>query len=182
MLLRSTLEADAKDERELRTWLINEIGEADQLTLVDWVWENHRGNNDGITFVDALAAIVRQTGTHGRGFLNNLLDFAKKPKEIREAEQAILGWIKPRIEKAASVVLGHRGDAQVKREQFHELCSDLEAFIHRAYPLVHRATVKGAIVSAMSNTGTAFSLNVARLVKALTITDPLAATAPVSWA
>lgn len=177
MLLRCTTPKDAADEKELRQWLVDQIGEEDQRILTEWVWDNHNG---GVGYVDALAAIVRQTDEHGPQFLRNLLDFAKKPKEQREAEQELIEWMRPRVLDAVAIVRGHRGDEQVAKEEFHSLCYKLEEKLCNMFPGKHRATMKGAMLSAFKRAGGGFSFDAATLVKILQEPDPLASTAAAS--
>ncbi len=166
-------------ERELRSWLINAIGEEDQRVFVEWVWDNHRAS--GVSYVDALAAIVQETGERGPGFLHNLLDFAKKPKEVRELEQQIIAWANPKIRAAAAVVAGHRGDQDVARDQQQTFADEFVSFLRRLFPHTHRAAMHGAVVSTLKNENGAFTLDVAGLVKSLRMDDPLASNAKASW-
>lgn len=177
IILRATQPKDAEAERELRLWLRANLGETDAEELVAWVWESHR---NGVTYVDALAAIVRETGTRGKEFAYNLLEHARKPKEVREAEAELISWSKPRIEAAANKVRGHRGDPAVAREEFVNLCEELQEKLFKMFPLKHRATMKGAMQTGFQHTGGSFTLNVALLVKVLFMEDPLAATAAMS--
>jgi hypothetical protein len=79
-------------------------------------------------------------------------------------------------------VRGHRGDAEVARAEFIELVTALEEKLWDMFPGLHRATMKGAILSGFSHAGGSFSLNVAQLVRALMLKDPLASTAAMSRA
>jgi hypothetical protein len=168
--------SDDPREPQCRQRLIDILGQEDATVLVQWLWDRHRpGGNP--TFGQALAAITMQTDQHGPQFARNLLDFAKKPRHVAEAEMEIMAWIKPRIEAAAAKVAGHRGDPDVAKAEFDILCYGLNEKLWNMYPHKHRATMKGAIVSSFEHKGGAFSLNVASLVKALEMDDPLKATA-----
>lgn len=162
----------------MRQWFRDNFGAEDSTALIDWVWENHR---DGVRFVDALVVIARETSENGKGFAQNLIDLAKKPKATREAETEIVAWVTPRIEKAAAIVRGHRGDPSVARAEFDGLMLELEAKLRRMFPHVHRALMKGAMASSLRMLDGKFSVDVAALVKALQLPDPLAATARASW-
>jgi hypothetical protein len=178
MILRSTRPEDAVVEAEMRQWFRDNFGAEDSTALIDWVWENHR---DGVRFVDALVTIARETSENGKGFAQNLIDLAKKPRATREAETEIVAWVTPRIEKAAAIVRGHRGDPSVARAEFDGLMIELEAKLRRMFPDVHRALMKGAMASSLRMVDGKFSVDVAALVKALQLPDPLAATARASW-
>jgi hypothetical protein len=166
-------------ERELRKQLINYVGEQDQRVLVRWIWENHRAS--GLDYVDALSAIVQQTGEHGPSFVHNLLDFAKKSQEVREIEQQLLAWASPKLRAAATVVLGHRGDPYVAQEEFRQLGEQLEGFLRGLFPSAHRAAVRGAILMTLKHEGGGFTLDVASLVNTMHMEDPLASNAKASW-
>jgi hypothetical protein len=173
-LLYSKRPRDAKVEAEMRQWFRDNFGEVDAKTLIDWVWENHK---DGIRFVDALVEIGVETQKNGKQFVHNLLEVARKPKHVREAEIELLMWVKPRLEKAVATVLGHRGDPDVKRQEFDGFLHALEDKLWNMYPSKHRATMKGAILSAFHDSNGRVDLNIADLVKTLNLEDPLSATA-----
>lgn len=162
-----------------RRALENMLGEADADTLVRWLWENH-ANRLQPTFGQVLEAVTKQTMVKGPAFAHNLLDFAKKPEHVQEAELELMQWITPRINEAAVKVQGHRGDPDVARAEFDDLCYRLEEKLCRMWPGKHRATMKGAIICSFEHKNGAFSLNVAKLVKALNLRDPLEATAASS--
>lgn len=178
MILRSTRPEDAVVEAEMRQWFRDNFGADDSAALLEWVWENHR---DGVRFVDALVTIARETDENGKGFAQNLIDLAKKPRATREAETEIIAWVTPRIEKAAAIVRGHRGDLKVARAELDGLMIDLESKLRRMFPHVHRALMKGAMASSLRMVDGKFTVDVAALVKALQLPDPLAATARASW-
>lgn len=159
----------------MRQWFRDNFGEEDARALIEWLWD-HNGKS-GVRFVDALVHIARETETHGKGFVQNLLDVARKPKFVREAELEILAWAKPRLDKAAAIVLGHRGEERVRRDVFDEFLHGLEEKLREMYPGKHRATMKGAIVSAFCDVNGKAEFRVADLVKALNLEDPLAVTA-----
>jgi hypothetical protein len=178
MILRCTNENDARVEAEMRQWYRDNFGATDADALLSWVWENHR---DGVTFLDAIIAIARETEQQGKQFAHNLLEIAKKPKDVREAETEIVAWATPRLQAAANTIRGHRGDPRVAREELDGLMLALESKLRRMFPHVHRALMKGAMASALVKANGAISLDVAALVKALNMPDPLAATAKASW-
>lgn len=173
-ILRSTNPADARVEAEMRQWYIDNFGADDARTLIEWVWENHK---NGVRFVDALVEIAKETQVHGKQFVHNLLDVARKPKHVREAEVEILAWAKPRIEAAVARVIGHRASEKAKREEVNAFVEALQEKLWTMWPDKHRATMKGAVLSAFRDVDGRFELNVAALVKALNLEDPLAATA-----
>lgn len=173
-ILRSTNPAEARVEAEMRQWYVDNFGASDARTLLDWIWENHR---DGVRFVAALVEIAKQTQLHGKEFVHNLLDVARKPKAVREAEMEILAWAKPRIEAAVARVIGHRVSEDVKREEVNAFIEALQEKLWTMWPDKHRATMKGAVLSAFRDIDGRFELNVAALVKALNLEDPLAVTA-----
>ena len=166
-------------EPQCRQRLIDILGQEDATVLVTWLWERHHLGSSP-TFGEALAAITMQTDQHGHQFARNLLDVAKKPKHVSEAELEIMAWIKPRLEAAATKVQGHRGDPDVAKAEFDVLCYGLNEKLWNMYPDKHRATMKGAILTAFEHKGGAFSLNVAKLVQSLNLDDPLKATAAQS--
>jgi hypothetical protein len=174
-ILYSTNPDDARVEADMRQWYRDNFGEEDTRVLLDWLWD-HNGKN-GVRFVDALVHIAKETQIHGKQFVHNLLEVAKKPKHVREAEVEILAWAKPRLEKAAAVVMGHRGNPDVKRQEFDAFLHALEDKLWNMYPSKHRATMKGAILSAFQDVNGKTELRVSDLVKALNLEDPLAATA-----
>lgn len=165
-------------EPDARQKLINVLGTEDAEVLVQWIYENQGRNS--ISYIHALTHVAAEVDANGPGFARNLLDAAKKPKHIWEAERELLAWAMPRIEAACNVVRGHRGDPEVAKTEFDLLCYDLEEKLWNMFPHKHRATMKGAMISSFQHKGGSMSLNVAMLVKALNLDDPLAATAAQS--
>ncbi len=161
------------DPREpaLRQKLIDILGSVDAGTLIRWVRETHAAQE--ISFGDALALIVEQTEVQGLKFAHNLLEVAYKPRDVREAEMEIFGWAKPRIEKAAAVVLGHRGDQEVAKKEFADLCVGLMEKLHHLFPSKHEAVLRGAVVLAFTHKNGQFSLDTAALVKAVNTPMPM---------
>lgn len=174
MILLST------DPREpaARQKFIDVLGSDDAEVLVQWVYENQGRNS--VSYGQALAHIAAEIDVHGPGFAHNLLDAAKKPRHVWEAERELIAWATPRIEAACNVVRGHRGDADVAKKEFDQLCYGLEEKLWNMFPHKHRATMKGAIIGSFQHKGGSMALNVAMLVKALNLDDPLAATAAQS--
>ncbi len=166
-------------EPQCRQRLIDLLGQQDATDLVLWLWENHKDGKEP-TFGQALAAITMQTDQHGVQFARNLLDHARKPKHVREAEIEIMAFITPLIHEAAETVRRNGGLEKVGNEEFHLLCYKLLEKLWKMYPYKHRATMKGAILGAFQHRNGAFTLNVAALVKNLEGTDPLEATAAQS--
>jgi len=158
------------------TELLTRLGEEDGKTLINWLWETHRGRGN---YADILSAVVEHTLAEGPTFAQNLLTMAKKPKAISEAELEIMAFITPRINAAVNTVRGHRGDQKVAAQEFEQLCYALEEKLFRMFPAKHRATMKGAIISAFTHKG-GYTLDVAKLVQALFMEDPLASTAASS--
>jgi len=173
------LSSDPREPR-CRQVLTDLLGSADATDLVRWLWERHHAGS-APTFGDALAAVTEQTERNGLQFARNLLDVARKPKHVSEAECDVMAWVIPRIEEAAVTVQGHRGNPEVAREEFAALCWQLEEKLRRMFPDAHRASLRGAVVSSFVHQGGAFSLDVAALVRALHLPDPLAVTAKASW-
>lgn len=175
MILFSKNVEEARVEAEMRQWYRDNFGDTDANDLVNWLWE-HNGRND-VRFVDALVHIAKETSEQGPKFVHNLLDVIRKPAEVRDAELQILAFMKPRIDKAVTVIRGHRAAPEVVQEEFDKLMFDLEDLVKKMFPGKHRATRKGAMVASLQNVNGAVSLNVATLVKTLMGEDALAATA-----
>lgn len=178
-ILRSTTPHEADAERELRAFLINLLGPTDEQRLTQWLWEQHPGP----TYLEILAGLVRECSASGRGrafFDEGIFDLLNKPKERREAEIEIGVWARRELERSITVVRGHRGDPEVARAEFDRLCHALEEKLWSMFPRLHRATMKGSIVSAFTHEGGKYQLNIARLVESLMAQDPLAATAAAS--
>lgn len=167
----------SKDPREpaLRQKLIDLLGGEDAETLVQWVYENEGRNN--VRYCQALYVIVMGIETQGMGFAHNLLEAAKKPKHIWEAERQILGWLIPRLKEAGVVIQGHRDDPVAVDAEREKLIEGLLEMLWKMYPDKHRATMKGAVVGSFQRKGSEIGFNVAMLVKALNLEDPLWATA-----
>lgn len=179
-ILKAQTPSDAKDEKELREWLIKEIGEEDQRALVEWVWENHQGS--GVAYVDALTVIVKEAAARGvKAFLGNLIVMAKKPKEIRQLETEIHFWWGRRMKEAVDKIHQHKNDPAVARDVFFELQEKLQEKLRSMFPNVHRALMKGAMITAFTHLDGTLSLNVPGLVKALRVDDPLSVNAKASW-
>ena len=178
MLLRAS-ERDSLHELELRKWLVGELGEADEATLSSWIWERHQ--REPGEYVDVLAEIVRQGGARGKAFVGPLLDLARKPREVREAEIAIAQWVKPRLDHAVSVVRLHGGSQEAAEGEYKLFLDDLTAMLRGMYPLAHRATMTGALASSVKHGGGSFTVDAAKIVHCLGMPEPLAATAAGSW-
>ena len=163
--------SDDPREPVFRQRLVDMLGAEDARQLVGWVHETHR--SQGITFADALSIVLNGIDRQGLSFAHNLLEVAWKPRDVREAEMEILDWARPRIERAAATVLGHRGDAVVAKREFADLAVELMEKLHRLFPDSHEATLRGAVVLALKHEGGQFTLNVAELVTA--------ARTPVPW-
>lgn len=174
-ILYSTRPEDARVEAELRQWYRDNFGAEDARVLLEWLWD-HNGKS-GVRFVDALVHIARETQAHGKAFVYNLLDIAKKPKEVREAELEIIAWAKPRLERSAAQIQGHRGEESVKRAEMEAFIAALQEKLWKMWPGKHRATMKGAVLSSIVDRDGKVELRVADLVKALNMEDPLAVTA-----
>lgn len=175
--LYSTNQKDAKLEAELRQWLRDNFGEQDAKTLISWVWDNHK---NGVGFVEALASICAETELNGRKFVHNLLEVAQKPKLVRDAEMEIFAWAKPRIEEATAKIRACGGDPQAKRAEMDAFVFALEDKLYNMWPGKHRATMKGAILTAFKDLGGRLEFNTGLLVQTLNMEDPLAATASTS--
>lgn len=173
-ILYSTNPLDAKIEGEMRQWFRDNFGDDDAKTLIEWLWDNHR---DGVRFVEALSAIAVETEKNGLQFVHNLLDMARKPKLVRDAEMELIAWAKPRIEKATATIRGHRGSPESKKSEMDNFVFALEEKLYTMWPGKHRATMKGAILAAFRDVEGRLELNVATLVKTLNIEDPMSATA-----
>lgn len=178
MLLRATRNEEAEVEARALQRLKDRFGDVDTSTLAEWVWDRHR---DGVRYVEALSAIAAEVENQGEHIFHNLLDVAKKPKHIRDAEMDIFAWVKPRLEQASNTIRGHRGDPRVKEEVTRAFFAELENYLHRVWPR-HRATTRGAIFSAFRDEGGRLSFNVAELVRVLDMEDPLSATADTAGA
>ena len=178
MILRGPqTESDA--ELEIRKWLQNELGVADELALSGWLWENH--GRSGVAYVDALAEVARAIHAKGKPFAHALLEIAKKPKDRREAETEILHFMSPRLQKATSTVRGHRGDPKVAEQEFNELQAELMWKLRAMYNNSASFT-RGAILSAFVHREGAFELVIAKLVEQMCQEDPLQTNAAASWA
>lgn len=174
MFLKATNPKDAKDEQELRQWLINNIGPEDEKIVVEFLWDKYRGSQ----YVDMLADLVRETGLNNREAINAIIEFGKKSPIRREAEQEILRWMAPRVHQAVLDVKGQQLSAE---SAFTDLCWALEEKLRNMFPHIHRATMKGAMISGFRHENGQYHLNVAHLVETLFNPDPLAMTASVSW-
>jgi hypothetical protein len=180
LILRSSDSKSAHDERECRQWLINLIGVEDERVLSEWVFERHHGS--GVTYVQALAAIVDETDQRGRGFINNLIEHAKKPKPQRQAEEELLEYFN-RLEQQAFVALrGNRATPESARAEFDKMCELLQEKLRKMFPDVSRSKMKGALVTAFNHVDGKFIFNASRVVSFLmNEPDPLAVNAKASW-
>lgn len=174
------LRTNDPNEKKFRTILANILGDEDEADLTRWVWENEKGS--GVGFVRALAAMAEQSQFRGPQFAKNCLEFARKPKEVREAEKELLEWFNVHAARAITVVKEHNGDRHVADDQFNMLCYGLQEKLREMWPNKHRATVKGAMLSAFTHASGTFQFEVARLVKVMMEKDPLEVTARTSWA
>lgn len=165
------LSDDPREPRN-RQRLIDLLGAEDAGVLVRWVHETHRAQ--GIAFGDALQTIADETDARGPQFARNLLDVARKPKHVRDAEVEILSWVKPRVDRAIAVVMGHRGNADVAREQYGLFIEELRAYLNRNYKR-HQATIDGAIMTGCSHNNGQFEVRVHQIVAALDLKDPMSA-------
>lgn len=182
-ILRAQTPHDAKDEAELRNWLVKELGEEDQRILAEWVWDVHR---DGVRYVDALAVIIRHGGPlpldERKAFFGRLLEVAKRPHDIREAELDLLAWFNTHSKTAVAAVNQNGATQSAAQAEMNALIEKLEAKVHKMFPGCHRASVRGAIISSFTDTGGEFKFDAHRLVQALSSKQqPLAETAKASW-
>lgn len=181
MILRCLTEQESKDERELRVWLALNIGETDEATLTEWVWSNHHGS--GIKYLEALAAIIQQTATRGREYVNGLLEMARKPRARREAEMDLLQWWIPLSNRAIAKVKDCKAEdrAAAAHEEFGGLIELLTAKLHAMFPDKHRATIRGAVAVAFVKAPTGWEFDASRCITACTQEDPLAVNGRASW-
>ena len=171
--------ATSSEELEVRKQLVGILGEEDERTLSRWVFENHR---DGVRYTQALKSIFEGASVYGKQFLENLLDVAKKPKEVAQAEVAVFAWVKERTVLVVKTVQRSKDKEKAAKEELDGFMHDFVGYLHRMFPDKHRATVHGAIIGGMRHVEGKFSVDVAGIVKALFNEDPLAANAKASWA
>lgn len=178
MLLRTTDVAAASTERRARERIAIELGEEDEATLSAWVFETHGATP---TYVEALTLIAEEATRSGRSFLDNLIEVAKKPKPVREAETELVAFVTPLMRRLTERIRAERGGEAAISDARAEFLYRLEEKLVNLFPGKHRATMKGAIVNAFVVAGGAFSLDVAALVRSLLVNDdPLKATASSS--
>ncbi len=155
--------------RDSRKWLDDYFGPTDAAALVRVVWDNHFHN---YPFGPALGALVEQTATEGPAFARTLLDTAQKRAEAATMQE-ILGWFMPRAGRAAAAIRKHAGDPAVIAAESRELAAELFDEVCRLWPGTHEATCRGALLTAFTHAGGAFSLNAQKLVATLGRPDPL---------
>ena len=158
------------DEVELRSWLVNRIGAADEATLTSWMWSHHK---HAFPYLDALAAVVQQTAEAGPSFIHGLLDHVRKPKAQRDLETEILSWFIPLAKAAAATVIRHGGSRTVAQKEAQQLGAALLEKVTAMFPDKHEATLRGAAMTAFTHGEGGFSINAARLSKALLDPDTL---------
>ncbi len=100
---------------------------------------------------------------------------------IKELENQVVGWASSRLTKAADLVRKHNGDPLVATEEFRVMGYELECFLRTLFPHVHRALMRGSIVTSFTHKNGEFSLDARSLVKSLLGKDPLSANAKASW-
>lgn len=165
----------SNDPREpaARQRLVDLLGAEDARVVAQWVLETHR--RFGASYGEALEHVTQECATKGRGFSSNLLEIAKKPKHLREAEMEITAWVVPKISTAVTTIRGHRGNPEVADRLYKELVAELDSTLARWYPSVHEATRRGALLTSCSHAEGQISINVAALVRALDLPDPMRA-------
>jgi hypothetical protein len=163
-------------EPQCRQRLIDILGQEDATVLVQWLWERHP-NGSNPAFGDVLNAVVEESEDKGPQFAKNLLDMARKPREVREMEMELIGWATPRIRAAAAAakVMGYRGDPEVAKKEYADLAVGLMEHLQRVCPDIHAAPLRGAVLTALTHKNGQFSLDVAALVRG--ILTPM----PVGW-
>jgi hypothetical protein len=185
MILHSTTPEDGEVEKQIRGWFEDNFGREDAEALVEMIWLRER---NGARLVDALVVIAKEYKAHeqnsvaeAKAFLGNLLDMARTPAAVREAEMDLLGYARPILERLAARIQGHRGDPIVREESLEEFRALVREKIRSMWPRKHRAAIDGALVVAARAEGGRLVFNARACVKALEMNgDPLEATAASS--
>ncbi len=180
MILRSTSPESAEVEQKLYDWFIENFGEEDTKTFLEWLW----GREKGERYVLAMQHIAKETAARGKPFFHNILEHAKldtKTKEQRDAEEELLSAMLPVIERVKTNIQGHRGAEDAREEGLREIRVRLRETLRRMFPSKHRATLDGAIMCGTLLQGGFPTLNCAAVVAALMKhEDALATTAASS--
>jgi len=186
MILRSKAPELGEDEKRILNWFEENFGLEDTATLASWVWDKER--NDG-KYVAALWHIAGQMKDHerrdpksGRRFVQNLVEFARKPRVDRDAEVELAEHMREKVAKGMAWVRGHREDQAAKDEIVGDLRRHLREKLRQMWPDKHRATIDGALMVGLSARGGKPFLDFAAIVKAMNEPDPLATNARVSHA
>ena len=166
MILRT---ADPR-EGELRSWLVNRIGATDESALTSWLWSHHK---HAFSYLEALEAVVLQTAEAGPSFVHGLMDHVRKPKTQRDLETEIIAWFIPLAKAAAATVVRNGGAPYVAQQEAQQLGAALLEKITGMFPDKHEATLRGAAMTAFTHGSGGFTINAARLSKALLDPDPL---------
>lgn len=175
MILRTTDRQHASDETEFRKYLISELGTEDAETLASFTWEN---SATPVAYMTSLAHLVRGVGTHGKGYVSRVLEVARKPKEIREAEMDLAVFAHVVVNDCSRRVAcspeAERG--KVAEEVWLELVHRTREKLGRMWPgspdyIVNGALAVGCIWDKQAGT---FGIEPIKLVAAMRQKDPLA--------
>lgn len=177
MILRSTDANLAGEEKRVIDWFVENFGEEDALVVVEWVWARERR---GTKYVPALVHIANETQKHGRGFFQNLLLHARKPRTHREAEEQLMETMTPYVQRARIAITGHRGSEDAVEYSMRELRVHLREEVRKMWPDRHRATIDGAIITATQVRGGSAIIDFGKLVETISGPDALATTAEAS--
>jgi hypothetical protein len=177
MILKSKDAEEARAEKDIITWFVNNFGETDANTVCDWVWARERVP---VKYVDALAHIAKKSSAD-RGFFESVLKYAQTQQatpEIRDAQAHLEAKFLPAIEHARNRIMGHRNDPELVKEALDDMRKKLEEEIRKMWPDKHRATVHGAIMCGTTATGIDFGAIARALINNK---DPLGVNAWASW-
>lgn len=175
MILLSANPEVAIAEREVRDWYTNQLGADDADRVVRYLWRKHRSD-----FVGIMQALREQTELHGPTFLRNIVAHVKRPAEHSDAEFQLAAFVAPRLADANATIVRHHYNREVVQDEERVLLAQLEERCCAMFPGKHKATMKGAIMSGLGRHEGRLTVNVGRIVDALFLADPLAATAHIS--
>lgn len=172
MILRTTQPQHAADEKELRDWLQANLGVEDAELLAAWIWENEHRTGP-VAYLSGLAQVVQGAATMGRSFVGNLLDMAKKPKEVRDAELELTRFAGALLRKLTDRVRAHGGDPAAAHEAELELRARVREKVEAMWPGTPDYIINGAMAVGVTHKNGAFGVEVAHLVKGMLQEDVL---------
>lgn len=175
MISRATDPQHAKDELEFRQYLHAQLGDTDAQLLVDFVYENAA---TPVAYVTGLAHLVKGVGASGPGFVGQLIELAKKPKEAREAEMDIAVYVKLVIGDATHRIRCEPAGTreQVADELWREVLHRTREKLNAMWPGTPDYIVNGALLVGMQwdRESGHFNAFPAKIVDAMRRKDPVA--------